>query len=415
MNKVKPDATIPGQAYPEVRFAVMSDLHFFAAELAKPGTALDSATEYADTMFVESEALLELAISEILKADVQFVLIPGDLTKDGEAESHQQLPTRLARLAENGVQVYVIPGNHDMNNPRSYRYEGDQRILSENISPEKFAELYAPYGYDQAILRDEGSLSYAAELTEGLWLIAVDCTRSRFNKPGCEEIVAGRLTPATRDWLRNALQQARNQQKKVLYMQHHGVVEHWQGQAKLHPDFIVEDFGAIGRILAAGGVRLAFTGHYHALDITRADFGDDGFLYDIETGSLAAPPCAVRICSLSGNQLKLTSLRLAELYQPEPGFAERAGNVIRESVRQHTIKAARAYKVPVSDADYIADQIAAAYQAHYYGDENPALRPAFSTKRLSLWGKLVYQSQKYIIENLWRDLPPADDNITLEL
>jgi len=45
------------------------------------------------------------------------------------------------------------------------------------------------------------------------------------------------------------------------------------------------------------GIRLIFTGHYHANDIV--EFTNDGkTLYDIQTGSLVTPPYSYRIMTL---------------------------------------------------------------------------------------------------------------------
>ena len=83
-----------------------------------------------------------------------------------------------------------------------------------------------------------------------------------------------------------------------MVMSHHGIIEHWVGQNKLHSDYLLSDYKYIGKMLASYDVRLSFTGHYHAQDITLSDFNKDGFLYDIETGSLVTAPCPIRYLSL---------------------------------------------------------------------------------------------------------------------
>jgi hypothetical protein len=71
--------------------------------------------------------------------------------------------------------------------------------------------------------------------------------------------------------------------------------------------------------------------------------------------------------------------------------------------------------VPKKDIDYIADAAGDAFSAHYSGDENPALRPPFDEKKLGLWGRFVYGQFKYAMDGLWADLPPADNNVSLDL
>ena len=73
------------------------------------------------------------------------------------------------------------------------------------------------------------------------------------------------------------------------------------------------------------------------------------------------------------------------------------------------------YKVSAKDIEYIADAVGDAFTAHYNGDENPDLRPAFDKRMLNLWGRFIYGQQKYALDGLWADLPPADNNVRLEL
>ena len=73
------------------------------------------------------------------------------------------------------------------------------------------------------------------------------------------------------------------------------------------------------------------------------------------------------------------------------------------------------YKVSDKDTDYIASAVRDAFYAHYKGDENPALRPPFDKNKLEFWGRFIYSLQKYVIDGLWEDLPPADNDVQLTL
>jgi len=44
-------------------------------------------------------------------SDIEVLLIPGDLTKDGEKLSHLELVQKLEPIIEKGIQTFVIPGN----------------------------------------------------------------------------------------------------------------------------------------------------------------------------------------------------------------------------------------------------------------------------------------------------------------
>jgi len=63
------------------------------------------------------------------------------------------------------------------------------------------------------------------------------------------------------------------------------------------------------------------------------------------------------------------------------------------------------------DADAVGD----AFVAHYSGDENPALRPLFDKENLGLWGRLIFSTQAYVLDGLWSDLSPGDNETVIDL
>jgi len=266
----------PGSAaaaiYPDTEFVVISDLHTYDPSLGSEGAAFEETMSSDRKLLLDSLDLLDYAIGEILQSDAHFVLISGDLTKDGERVNHDIVADKLSALTDAGIKVYVVPGNHDVNNYDAVSYDGDTRTLVQNVSAAEFAEIYANFGYGEAIYRDENSLAYVAELQDGLWLLALDACRSAENVPGVEEVVGGKFSQETMDWITGMLIKAQEQDKAVMVLMHHGVVEHWKGQKKLHPDYLVEDYYHFGKLLASYNARLAFTGHYHAHDITRGNF-----------------------------------------------------------------------------------------------------------------------------------------------
>ncbi|MCR4436004.1 MAG: metallophosphoesterase [Clostridiales bacterium] len=402
-------------SYPDTRFAVISDLHYYDNSLGTSGPAFEACLNSDRKMLKDSADLLNFAIDHILKSGVKFVLIPGDLTKDGEMLCHQRTAAALSRLTRSGVKVYVVPGNHDINNPGAFKYEGDKSIPIPSISADQFGEIYNDYGYGSAIYRDSSSLSYVAEPENNLWLIALDSCRYRENKPGGEETVGGKLSQSQEKWLEDMLKKAGQNGKAVMVMEHHGVVEHWTGQSRLHPDYLIQDYRYIGRLLASYGVRLAFTGHYHAQDITRADFNSSGFLYDVETGSVITSPCPVRYCTISNNKIKITSKNLAEKLHPGTDFAKNAEQFVYNTAEREAYNTLRKYLVSEKDAHSIAGYVAAGFTAHYKGDEKADDRPAFDGNKLGLWSRIVYLRQKYAADGLWKDLPPADNNVVLDL
>ena len=401
--------------YPDMKFAVISDLHMYDPSLGTTGSAFERTMNSDRKLLLDSEDLLDYAIGDILGSDAEFVLIPGDLTKDGELINHEIVAEKLSRLTDAGMGVFLVPGNHDVNNPGAVAYFGDQTEPVASVSHSEFAGIYSDFGYGAPLYRDADSLSYVAEPIDGLWILALDACRSEENLPGIEEIVGGRLSQETIDWMAQVLSEAQRQGKAVMAMIHHGVAEHWDGKAKLHPDYLVEDFRHIGAFLASYDVRLVYTGHYHALDITRADFEDGKYLYDVATGSLITAPCPIRYCSVTDNVFSVETEIIVDKLYPGTDFAENATAFVKKTVVLEAYNTLKKYKVSDKDSDYIADAVGDGFVAHYSGDEVAADKPDFDASRLGLWGRIVYTIQRYVIDGLWIDLPPGDANVSFAL
>ena len=97
-----------------IKIAVISDLHVMAPQLlVKGGSAFEEYLQRDRKMLVESLSILDTLISDILSQKPHLTIVTGDLTKDGERLSHELVATQLQRLVDAGIQVLVVPGNHD--------------------------------------------------------------------------------------------------------------------------------------------------------------------------------------------------------------------------------------------------------------------------------------------------------------
>ena len=305
---------------PRLRFAVISDPHLFDSSLGADGPGF---TEYLNNdrkLLRESSELLAAALKRVESLSVSFLLITGDLTKDGERQDHLLMAERLAGLARAGVKTYVVPGNHDVRNPHAIGFSasGESRVLT--VTPESFAEIYADCGYRDALARDPGSLSYVTEPVPGLWLLAVDSASYAENMKKGAPVTGGGLTQDRIDWMEGVLADAQRRDKAVIVMMHHGVVEHFAGETKYFGDYLVNGWQQVSEMLAAWNVRAVFTGHFHSQDVTTGKTKNGKFLYDIETGSLVSFPSPVRTVQITATQkMVITSSFISEL----PSFAAR--------------------------------------------------------------------------------------------
>jgi 3',5'-cyclic AMP phosphodiesterase CpdA len=210
---------------------VMSDIHVMAPQLLEGrGAAYDNYLSQDPKLLEYSGEVLEYLVGKTLQHNPDLVIIPGDLTKDGELVSHQLVVSILGKLRNAGIPVIVVPGNHDIDNPEGYYFNSDNTRPADRTSPEQFKALYADFGYNQAYAKDPASLSFVCEPLEGLVLLCIDTNKYEDNlyldKGDAKNYnqTSGRIRPATLTWMLDEADKARAEGKQVVLVQHHNVV-----------------------------------------------------------------------------------------------------------------------------------------------------------------------------------------------
>lgn len=409
----------PAALFPATSFAVFSDPHLYDASLGISGKAFEECAAEDGRLLIESEEILREAVRRVRDLHVQFLLVPGDLTKDGERQDHELFVKYLEELRESGVPAYVVPGNHDILNPRAFSYSASGTKHVENVSPGEFAELYRDFGYGAALFRDTDSLSYVAQPVPGLWLLALDACDYRHNPGRRAAESGGRLGAATVPLIREVLSRAAREKIPVVAMMHHGAVEHFKGQEKYYGDYLVKDWREVSGLLAAYHVRTVFSGHFHAQDVTVKRWDDGRFLYDVETGSLVTDPDPVRHVEIDAEQqMQIQSSFITEL----PSFAACGRDFrsfsrqsLREAIARIAARLLTACYLPADEAALLSCQISEAFAAHFEGDEKFTRAEKLKKKGLSFMGGLVVAARGDLIEGMWDDLEPADNDITIDL
>lgn len=403
-----------------VHFAVIADPHLYDCAVLGGVSADGTVTsqEFAEylhneiTLLAESEQILDNAVAGVLETQPDFVLIPGDLTKDGELQNHMRMVQKLALLKSRGVRVYVIPGNHDINNPQALSYANSPPTRVSAITPVEFRSLYYEYGYGVAITVDPDSLSYIAEPVPGVWLFAIDACRYDNNSNRSSAVVGGSVRTTTRTWLLQWLGEARRQGKYCIGMMHHGLIEHYNNQTSLFPDYVVDDYRELGRMLAEAGLTVMFTGHFHSNDISSQAVGNDT-MYDIATGSLLTWPNAYRFIALDQvtGVLALTTMRVSATATHPVDFAAYSRNYLKMALMGLIPEQLAAYPSLIPYTDLIADSML----AHFAGDESPdeAIRSRYTAMLFSL--NLTTMVAGQIIADLWRDTYPPDNSLIIPL
>jgi 3',5'-cyclic AMP phosphodiesterase CpdA len=264
-----------------IRFGVLSDPHITVPETLQdyPGRS----------HFLEvSIPAIDKALEALQSEDIDFLMIPGDLTQNGEKTNHAWLVDRLNSLP---YPTYLIPGNHDAPAWESHH---------EWSGLKHFPNIYKNFGYKK------NQLYYAAEVAPNIHLIGLNSNQFIHGR----RYVVGAIDDEQYRWLETTLKKLNND--LVMVMVHHNILEHIPLQAR-HPmtkSYIIEKHERLVHLLSAYGVELVFTGHFHMQDI--AEYKR---LYDITTGSLVGYPHPYRICEIDEQKIKIKSYQVTSLEQ----------------------------------------------------------------------------------------------------
>ncbi len=245
------------------RFGIISDPH-----IALPHTIWDSPHRFH--LVEVSIPAIEQVLDHLTQLDLDFLLLPGDLTQHGEPENHAWLADRLSRLP---FPAYVIPGNHDI--PHAF-------ATDKSIGLKEFPHYYQKFGYS-----DPNQPYYTCKLLPGVRLIGLN---SNFFDAAGQQTATGRLDDNQFTWLQQVLSETAGE--FVLVMVHHNVLEHLPGQSQnpMGQRYMLSNAPELLALLRQAGVQLLFTGHLHVQDVAQ-----QGNLYEITTGSLVSYPHPYRV------------------------------------------------------------------------------------------------------------------------
>lgn len=297
---------IHGPSKPEetpLNFMVLTDIHYMHPDiLRREGKAWEEYNWEECKLLKESPDIFNSVLDSARAVNPDFILVCGDMTKDGEIICHEYVADAFRKLEdETGTKVLVVPGNHDMNNPHSLYYDGDVTMPAETADEKAFEQIYAGLGYSEAVARRDGSLDYMAYPVDGIAVIGVDSNEK--NTPE-KLLVQGGLSREQVAWIKEMSGKAAIDGRKVLMMMHHNLVDFYDNAQLIRGANIAnaryEDYdnGELIDDLCDAGIDVVFSGHSHMQSITSASSGGHT-VYSIVTGSLVNLPLSFRKGTIS--------------------------------------------------------------------------------------------------------------------
>lgn len=288
----------------ELTIVHATDMHYLSPALTDYGEAFRYVTENADGKMTEyTPQIMAAFVDEMLALRPDAVVLSGDLTLNGAPESHKELAELLIPLKEAGINVLILPGNHDSGSA-AYRFSGEEVLPVQGSRDEDLALIYEQFGPEDALSRDSVSLSYIAEISDKLWLFMLDV-----NANG----TFGKVKDETFLWAEEQLEAAKEKGVTVISVTHQPSIIH---NPLFNFGYVVNNSAKLLELFSKYGVEVNLSGHLHMQHIAK-----NGTLTDIAASSLAVSPHQYGILRVSEGKAMDYEMKALDISQ----WAERTG------------------------------------------------------------------------------------------
>ena len=280
------------------RFAVATDIHILANSLLNE----DNIDYYqtTDKMLHLSESIFDTMVNQLIEGKYKFLLLAGDLTERGDRVSHLCVTSKLKKLEDAGVEVYIINGNHDiMSNDARKDY---------SVTQAEFKELYRNYGYDEAASVLPGTLCYSADIQNKFRLIALD--NIAYYADATQENMIPEVTDEKIQWVIHQAEDSKEKNLIPILLSHKGFMNHWPGIVSLISESVPEEYSYLPQSLLWNGVNLGFVGHNHLNDIMSYENSAGEKYYEVQTGSTLFCESNYRSVSYSDENIEINTVTL---------------------------------------------------------------------------------------------------------
>lgn len=239
----------------KIEIVHISDLHYIDPKLTDDGKyfSINPKNDARTMQYIDQ--IIDSFILEMIEKSPDAVIISGDLTYNGEKTSHLKLSKKLAMLKSKGIEVLVIPGNHDIDNEEAIDYSNGEKNKTESVSCNEFIEIYKDFGYkyDEARLigRDKNSLSYMYMISSKQCILMIESSYGK-NK--------NNISNQTLAWIKKMLEIAKENNLSVISVTHQNILAH---NKMFIEGYKIKNSTKLLNLLSEYNVRLNLSGHMH--------------------------------------------------------------------------------------------------------------------------------------------------------
>ena len=294
-----------------LNFYLVTDTHFFDPSFKRSGAAYEKRSISDQKCVAETPAIIDAGFKQIADdKETNIILIPGDLVYRGEYQSHVGLRNRLYKLKEQGKKIYLITARHDYDDNDSFEFDGDKMLPVKAMPRDELRDFYKDFGFDGAISEHKESMSYVAQLADGIRLLALNCDGD------CKDFKG--LWDNQMKWALEQIEDAHRTGNYIFAMTHYPLLP-FSPIMNLISDSHLTDWEKRANQFADGGLDLIFTGHMHAQAVTEYVTENGNKITDVQTGCFVGCPCAYRKVTIKDSTADIKSYTINDFDYDKQG------------------------------------------------------------------------------------------------
>lgn len=278
-----------------LKIIVTSDIHYFLKDYYKDCEWFEESMMYGDgKMVTYADEILDQFEKAVVEMKPDLLIMTGDMTFNGERESHEAVAKRLEKISNHGIKVAVIPGNHDIDNIYAKGYGKDDYFDVENITSKDFTNIYKNCGYHIASQKHSDSLSYVVPLNEQYTLLMMDSNNHDLTG-GLAVDSGGKFPEKTMSWLKKQLVSIQKEGKIPIVAMHHNLIHHSE---MLNAGYTINNSEEVIQLFKEYNVPFVLSGHIHCQNVQEVNG-----IYDIASSSLLDAPLQYGVIELDNKRL----------------------------------------------------------------------------------------------------------------
>lgn len=294
-----------------LNFYLVTDTHFFDPSFKRSGAAYEKRSISDQKCVAETPAIIDAGFKQIADdKETNIILIPGDLVYRGEYQSHVGLRNRLYKLKEQGKKIYLITARHDYDDNDSFEFDGDKMLPVKAMPRDELRDFYKDFGFDGAISEHKESMSYVAQLADGIRLLALNCDGD------CKDFKG--LWDNQMKWALEQIEDAHRTGNYIFAMTHYPLLP-FSPIMNLISDSHLTDWEKRANQFADAGLDLIFTGHMHAHAVTEYVTENGNKITDVQTGCFVGCPCAYRKVTIKDSTADIKSYTINDFDYDKQG------------------------------------------------------------------------------------------------